>query len=421
MSALAPKVLLLVQGLALQGFAPAMTALGSFYDTIVLAPDVVHRDSKVHHWHDMAARQGSLPGLDSSIRAGFFGSAYIRGSASAAIEKISAVTPPDAATAASLQGLIGRLLRPANMPAAYTKKSDEPLIEAAQNGNPNDLCEIVRSEIVRNDASAGTGCPAEHTLLNAPRLDEIPLVIFTRGQTMLNYPGDQGEEFRQRAADSILAAANKGNKAAICWLADAMLRGLYGIPQDIETGLSLLQTGLENSLPRAMALEALRQLGWIRGVPGEDPVDRAWIKELLGMAASEDDCLGYVALVLLEAMEPAPQKRQKELAADMDKAILGAREQADASALYLFGCVASLHLEDPGLNAVCRYYDARHCRKSGETPYKSDFAAHTACATFTSAHIVGEPKALLLSSLVNPDLGNLAGLREAGKSLEEFM
>ena len=72
-SAFAPRPLQLLQELARQGFAPAMCVIGNYYDTILLAPDVVHRDRRVHHWYDMAAAQGSIQGLILSIRSGFFG------------------------------------------------------------------------------------------------------------------------------------------------------------------------------------------------------------------------------------------------------------------------------------------------------------------------------------------------------------
>ena len=417
--AFAPGVLLLVQDLAGQGFAPAMLALGSYYDTILLAPDAGHRDKRVHHWYDRAAEQGHVQGLIRSIRAGFFGPACT-GSVPEAIARLSEATAPDTATGAELKGLLGRLLRQPDAPGHSAGKSDRLLLEAARAGNPHDLCATVRSEIIREDDSPETGCP-EHTLLDNRSLARVPDVLFTRGQTMLNYPGHQGEEFRQRAVDCIVAAANKGNKEAACWLADARLRGLYGIPQDIETGLALLQTGLAARHPRAMALEALRQLGWIRGIPGEDHADRAWIRELLGMTASEDDCLGYAALVLLEALEPASAQRQQELGSDLGKAILWARVQADASALYLLGCVAGLHMEDPSLNAVCKYHDALVTRLTGEPGCRDEYAARVATSVFHSARLAGEPRAELLIRLVDPSLDHLARLRAEGKSLEEFM
>ena len=139
------------------------------------------------------------------------------------------------------------------------------------------------------------------------------------------------------------------------------------------------------------------------------------------MAASADDGLGYAALVLLESLEPAPTKRQKELGADLGKAIIWARTHADASALFLIGCVAALHREDPNLDPVCRHCSALIGRQTGQRMFKSEYAAHIASSVFQSASLLGEPKAQLLASLVQPELGNLARLREEGKSLEEFM
>ena len=232
---------------------------------------------------------------------------------------------------------------------------------------------------------------------------------------------DSEEEFACARRD-VLAAAAQGVPEAEGWLTDAVLRGLYGLRQNIAFGLRHLQEGLANGLPRAMALEALRLLGWIRGIPAEEQADRAWIRELLGMAASADDCLGFVALVLLEALEPASPQRQRAIAADLHKAILWAQTRADASALYLVGCVASLHLDDPGLNAVCRHYGALLSRKSGEPWCRSEYTAHLACTTFHAASLLGELSALKLTRLVHPDSGNLARLREQGTaSLEDFM
>lgn len=77
--AFAPRPLRLLQGLARQGFALAMLALGDYYNTIMLAPDAAHRDNKVHYWYDMAAEHGLDEGLIRSIRAGFFGPVYNRG------------------------------------------------------------------------------------------------------------------------------------------------------------------------------------------------------------------------------------------------------------------------------------------------------------------------------------------------------
>ena len=170
-----------------------------------------------------------------------------------------------------------------------------------------------------------------------------------------------------------------------------------------------------------MALEGLRQLGWIRGVPGEEHADRVWIRELFGMAASADDGLGYAALVLLLSLDPAPPKRQKELGSDLGKAIIWARTHADASALFLIGCVTALHREDPNLDQVCRHCSALIGRQTGQRMFTSEYAAHIASSVFQSASRLGEPKAELLAGLVQPEQGNLATLREAGKSLEDFM
>ena len=260
-----------------------------------------------------------------------------------------------------------------------------------------------------------------NTPLNDKRLDKDPRVRFTRGQTMLNFPGQMGAAFRQRALNSIMTAAEQGHTDAICWLADASLRGLYGVKQNIRAGLESLQAGLVARHPRAMALEAIRQLGWIKGIPGRDNVDRAWMRELLGMSASADDCLGYAALVLLEALEPAPLKRQKELGVHLAKAIMWARMLGDASALFLLGCVGSLHMEDPNLNTVCKLYDTYLCQTTGSVMGTGDFAAAMACSTFHSAGLLGEPKGMLLCTLVDPDLGNLQKIREQGTSLEQFM
>ena len=420
------KTLRLVQDLARQGFVPAMLALGHYYDTILLAPDVVHRDRRVHHWYDMAAAQGSIQGLILSIRSGFFGPIYM-GSAQKAAARVRAVQAPDEAAAAQLKGVLGRLLRPINLPDSCSgaareraaRESEELLLEAALAGNQHDLCRALRAEIVWDNEEEDKGYPG-HTLLDDARLDQDPQVLFTRGQTLFNYQ-DSEEEFACARRD-VLAAAAQGVPEAEGWLTDAVLRGLYGLRQNIAFGLRHLQEGLANGLPRAMALEALRLLGWIRGIPAEEQADRAWIRELLGMAASADDCLGFVALVLLEALEPASPQRQRAIAADLHKAILWAQTRADASALYLVGCVASLHLDDPGLNAVCRHYGALLSRKSGEPWCRSEYTAHLACTTFHAASLLGELSALKLTRLVHPDSGNLARLREQGTaSLEDFM
>ena len=417
--AFTPGVLLLLQDLARQGFAPAMLALGSYYDTILLAPDAGHRDKRAHHWYDRAAEHGLVEALVSSVRAGFCGPVYT-GALPVAITELSLVTAPDEATAAEIKGLLGRLYRQKNVSDALSKQSGQLLIEAALAGNPYALCSAIRSEIVWANASVGKSYPAD-TLLNDRRLNKVPHVLFTRGQTMLNYPGEHKANFRQRALKYILTAAEQGSTEAICWLADATLRGLYGVPQNPEKGLDALQTGLAARLPRAMALDALRQLGWIRGIPGEEHADRAWIRELLGMSASADDCLGYAALVLLEALEPVSPKRQKELGADLARAFLWAHTQADASALFLLGCVASLHMEDPSLNAVCRHYNAEVCRKTGKERYTSDFAAHMAASAFHCASLVGEPKGMMLTVLVEPTLGNLSAFRKEKGTLEQLM
>ena len=145
------------------------------------------------------------------------------------------------------------------------------------------------------------------------------------------------------------------------------------------------------------------------------------MKELLGTAASADDCLGYAGLVLLEALEPASHKSLLELATELQKAILWAHTHADSSALYLLGCVASLHLDDPNLNAVCKYHDAIITRMTGEASSKDEHAAHMATSVFHSAGLLGEPKGELLTNLVQPELGNLPRLREQGQTLEDFM
>ena len=418
--AFAPRPLRLLQGLARQGFAPAMLALGDYYNTIMLAPDAAHRDNKVHYWYDMAAEHGLDEGLIRSIRAGFFGPVYNRGPVHAAIARVKALHSSDEATNAELKGLLGSLLRPINVPGEDAEQSDKLLLEAAHAGKPEDLCRTIRAEIIWDDDSVDNGYP-DKTLLDDTSLDKIPSVLFTRGQTLINYPGERKEVFRKDALQSILDAMAEKHAVAISWMTDALLRGLYGLPQQIEDGLYFLQTGLKKQLPRYIALDVLRQLGWIRGIPGEDHVDRAWMKELLGMAASADDCLGYAGLVLLEALEPASPKRQQEIAADLQKAILWARTHADASALYLLGCVAGLHLDDPNLNAVCKYHDALVTRLTGEPGCRDEYAAHLATSVFHSASLLGEPRAELLVNLVQPELGNLARLREEGKSLEEFM
>ena len=219
--AFTPGVLLLLQDLARQGFAPAMLALGSYYDTILLAPDAGHRDKRAHHWYDRAAEHGLVE--------------------------------------AEIKGLLGRLYRQKNVSDALSKQSGQLLIEAALAGNPYALCSAIRSEIVWANASVGKSYPAD-TLLDDRRLNKVPHVLFTRGQTMLNYPGEHKANFRQRALKYILTAAEQGSTEAICWLADATLRGLYGVPQNPEKGLDALQTGLAARLPRAMALDALRSL-----------------------------------------------------------------------------------------------------------------------------------------------------------------
>ena len=417
--AFAQKPLLLLQGLARQGFTPAMCALGNYYDTVLLAPDfTLKRDKRVHSWYDMAASRGDLNGLISSLRAGFCGAAYT-GSAPTAVARITATKPADPRDAAELKGLLGRLLRQPGMPEGSLQKSDDLLFEAAEKGNSHDLCAAIRSEIVWDDDATEQGYPV-NTPLNDKRLDKDPRVRFTRGQTMLNFPGQMGAAFRQRALNSIMTAAEQGHTEAICWLADASLRGLYGVKQNIRAGLESLQAGLVARHPRAMALEAIRQLGWIKGIPGRDNVDRAWMRELLGMSASADDCLGYAALVLLEALEPAPLKRQKELGVHLAKAIMWARMLGDASALFLLGCVGSLHMEDPNLNTVCKLYEAYLCQTTGSVMGTGDFAAAMACGTCHSAGLLGEPKGEPLSDLVDPE-GDLPRTRAAGTDLEQFM
>ncbi len=417
--AFAPKPLLLLQGLARQGFTPAMCALGNYYDTVLLAPDfTLKRDKRVHSWYDMAASRGDLNGLISSLRAGFCGAAYT-GSAPTAVARITATKPADPRDEAELKRLLGRLLRQPGMPEGSLQKSDDLLFEAAEKGNSHDLCAAIRSEIVWDDDATEQGYPA-NTPLNDKRLDKDPRVRFTRGQTMLNFPGQMGAAFRQRALNSIMTVAEQGDTEAICWLADASLRGLYGVKQNIRAGLESLQAGLVARHPRAMALEAIRQLGWIKGIPGRDNVDRAWMRELLGMSASADDCLGYAALVLLEALEPAPLKRQKELGVHLAKAIMWARMLGDASALFLLGCVGSLHMEDPNLNTVCKLYDTYLCQTTGSVMGTGDFAAAMACSTFHSAGLLGEPKGEPLSDLVDPE-GDLPKTRAAGTDLEQFM
>ena len=99
--AFAPRPLRLLQGLARQGFAPAMLALGSYYDTILLAPDAGHRDKRAHHWYDRAAEHGLVEALVSSVRAGFCGPVYT-GALPVAITELSLVTAPDEATAAEI-------------------------------------------------------------------------------------------------------------------------------------------------------------------------------------------------------------------------------------------------------------------------------------------------------------------------------
>ena len=140
------------------------------------------------------------------------------------------------------------------------KRSDELLLIAARAGDPEDLCQTIRAEIIWDDDSVEKGYP-DKTLLDDTSLDKDPHVLFTRGQTILNYPGEGEGDFRRRAIQSILDASKEGSGAALCWMADALLRGLYGLPQDIKLGLVFLQTGLEEKLPRAIALDALRQLG----------------------------------------------------------------------------------------------------------------------------------------------------------------
>ena len=418
-SAFAPRPLQLLQELARQGFAPAMCVIGNYYDTILLAPDISCRDKRVQYWFDKAAEQNSLTGLVSSLRAGFFGPAY-RGPVHTAIARITAMAPDTPREAAELKGLLGRMLRQPGMPADSRDRSDALLLEAAEQGNTLDLGTAIRFELIWDEASASSGYPAG-TLLDDKRLNKDPHVLFTRGQTMLNCIGEHDEAFGQRAVKYIKTAAKQGDAKAVCWLADAALRGLYGIVQNIGKGLEELQAGLSCRHLRAMALEAIRQLGWIRGIPGNDHVDRDWVRELLGMSASEDDALGFAALVLLEALEPAPLKRQKELGVLLDRAIMWARVQADASALYLIGCVATLNMENPDLNAVCKFYDAHVSRKTGNPLHTGDFAAYVARDTFHSAGLVGEPKGMLLCTLVDPDLGNLQKIREQGTSLEQFM
>ena len=413
------KTLRLVQDLARQGLELAMLTLGNYYDTILLAPDARYRDKKVHYWYDMAAEHGNPIGLVRSVRAGFFGPAYT-GPAHMAIARVMAERASDLVSATELSGVLGSLLRPVNVPDELAEQSDDLLLSAALGGFSHYLCRTLRAEIIWDDDVVERGYPDE-TLLDDARLDKDPLVLFTRGQTMLNYPGQHGQDFVQRALDNILTAVTQGNPAALGWLTDAALRGLYGVRQNIEAGLKQLKTGLAIRHPRAMALEALRLLGWIRGIPGDDHADRAWIRELLGMAASDDDCLGFAALVLLEALEPAPAKRQKELGADLGKAIIWARSHADASAHFLIGCVACLHADNPGLNEVCRHYSVLVGRKTGDRMYQSEYAAHVATSSFHSAGLLGEPKAELLASLVQPELDNLPRLREEGKSLEDFM
>ena len=417
--AFASKPLLLLQGLARQGYAPAMCVLGNYYDTVLLSPDMkLKRDKRVHSWYDMAASQGNLDALISTLRAGFVGAAYTEG-AQTAVVRITATKPDAPRDVVELKGLLGRLLRQPNMPEGSLQKSDALLLEAAEQGNSYDLCAAIRSEIIWNDGSSEQGYPVD-TLLNDRRLDKDPRVRFTRGQTMLNYPGKMGAAFRQRALNNIMTAAEQGNADAVCWLADASLRGLYGVKQNIKAGLESLQAGLVARHPRAMALEALRQLGWIKGIPGKDHVDKAWIRELLGISASADDGLGYAALVLVQALEPAPLTRQKELGVHLAKAIMWARMQGDASALFLLGCVASLHMEDPNLNAVCKLYDAYLCRNTRKVMNTDNFAASMACGTFHSAGLLGEPKGEPLADLVDPE-GDLPKTRAEGTNLEDYM
>lgn len=78
-------------------------------------------------------------------------------------------------------------------------------------------------------------------------------------------------------------------------------------------------------------------------------------------------------------------------------------------------------MENPDLNAVCKFYDAHVSRKTGNPLHTGDFAAYVARDTFHSAGLVGEPKGMLLCTLVDPDLGNLQKIREQGTSLEQFM
>ena len=206
--AFAKKPLLLVQDLARQGFEAAMMTLAFYHDTIMLAPDAAHRDKNVRFWYDVAAERGVADGLVSSIRAGFFGPVYM-GSAPAAITRIMAAQLPDAETAADIHGVLGSLTRPVNVPGELATRSDELLLRAAHLGNPQDLCRTIRAEIIWDDDSAEKGYP-DKTLLDDKSLARDPLVRFTRGQTIFNYPGQHKEALVQSALRDIPAAADQG-------------------------------------------------------------------------------------------------------------------------------------------------------------------------------------------------------------------
>ena len=172
------KLLRLVQDLARQGHELAMLTLGNYYDTILLAPDAAHRDKKVHYWYDMAAEHGNAIGLVRSVRAGLYGPAYT-GPVHMAIARVMAerASGSDPVAAEELDGVLGSLLRPVNVPDEMAEQSDDLLLSAARGGFSHYLCRTLRAEIIWDDDAVERGYPDE-TLLDDARLDKDPLVLF---------------------------------------------------------------------------------------------------------------------------------------------------------------------------------------------------------------------------------------------------
>ena len=405
----------LIQSLIEQEHTGAMRLFAESLDSCEHQSSRLLPDPRVTRFYERALMQGDLGALFQYIQANFVGSHYV-GLAEKDVFLLEGILRhPNlgADYAARIHGLQGRLLRTLDDP-----KGDKLLLQAAKAGYPEDLCDTILAEFLWGDKFIEYH---EDTLLDDKSLDKIPAVLFARGRMLILFPNS--EDSVERALKNIHEAAMKGNPDANCWFADSLLRGLHGLKQDTEKGLELLQSLLaqENHPhphPRVLALEAIRQLGWIKGLRGKGEQNIEWARELFGWAASQKDPLGYVGLVILKSLEAKTQKQQKEMGQELAKAILYARSSGDASALFLLGSELAVNNESPEFNAVCK-----QCMKtqgSRESLPADWYCGQLAASVLHSASIVGEPQGEFLANLPDPRLGNLEKFRKDKTVCEKF-